>query len=36
MTHMDKSEKEEKWGQILSKVKLTSVKKLLSQLAPLY
>ena len=36
MANMDKSEKEEKWGQILSKVELTSVKMLLSQLAPLY
>ena len=32
---MDRSEKEEKWGQILSKVELTSVKILLSQQAEL-
>ena len=32
---MDRSEKEEKWGQILSKVELTSVKMLLSQQAEL-
>ena len=32
---MDKSQKEEKWGQILSKVELTSVKMLLSQQAEL-
>ncbi len=32
---MDKSEKEEKWLQILSKVELTSVKMLLSQQAEL-
>ena len=35
MTNMDKSEKEEKWVQILSKVELTSVKMLLSQQAEL-
>ena len=35
MANMDKSEKEEKWVQILSKVELTSVKMLLSQQAEL-
>ena len=35
MANMDKSQKEEKWGQILSKVELTSVKMLLSQQAEL-
>ena len=35
MANMDKFEKEEKWGQILSKVELTSVKMLLSQQAEL-
>jgi len=35
MANMDKFEKEEKWGQILSKVELTSVKILLSQQAEL-
>ena len=35
MTNIDKSEKEEKWGQILSKVELPSVKMLLSQQAEL-
>ena len=35
MTNIDKSEKEEKWELILSKVELTSVKMLLSQQAEL-
>ncbi len=35
MTNIDKSEKEEKWELILSKVELTSVKILLSQQAEL-
>ena len=35
MANIDKSEKEEKWVQILSKVELTSVKMLLSQQAEL-
>ena len=35
MANIDKSEKEEKWVQILSKVELTSVKILLSQQAEL-
>ncbi len=35
MTNMDKSEKEEKWELILSKVELISVKMLLSQQAKL-
>ena len=35
MANMDKSEKEEKWELILSKVELTSVKILLSQQAEL-
>ena len=35
MANMDKSEKEEKWVQILSKVEVTSVKMLLSQQAEL-
>ena len=35
MTHIDKSEKEEKWELILSKVELPSVKILLSQQAEL-
>ena len=35
MANMDKFEKEEKWGQILSKVELASVKILLSQQAEL-
>jgi len=35
MTNIDKSEKEEKWELILSKVELPSVKMLLSQNAEL-